>query len=280
VLKFPLNSSDSHHYAIDSCDGIICFTMHECNFKHCNMVVWNPCTRKFKTLPTLNLPSHTLNTLYGFVYDRFTDNYKVIAVACYQYSNSYKLCKTQVKVHTLGTNVWRRIPDFPSENKGIPEGCVGKFVSGAIHWAIKDHQDNDSSWVILSLDISFESYQEILQPDYGIDERLCYFRLGVSRDCLCALAHTNTFLDIWIMTDYGKKGSWTKLFTVPFTEFIDHYYACLLFLYEGNGQALLYFCGKLYVYNYKNGTVKIPEIQSLPSTGFSFNVYVESLVSP
>lgn len=277
-IKFPLNTRDIHAHVIDSCDGIIFFRV-QYNYKHCNMVAWNPCTRKLKTLPPLNLPGHTLNTLYSVGYDSFTDNYKVIVVACYQHYNSYKFCKTQVKVHTLGSNVWRRIPDFPSENKGVPEGRVGKFVSGAIHWVIKD-QDNDSSWVILSLDLGNESYQEILQPDYGVHQRLRYFSLGVCRDCLWVLAHTTTFLNIWVMKDYGNKDSWTKLFSVPFKEFSDNCYAPVLFIYEEDDQVLLDFCGKLYVYNYKNGTVKISGIQNLAFTDFSSNVYVESLVSP
>jgi len=207
-------------------------------------------------------------------YDQSTDSYKVVAILC------NKFCKTQVRIHTLGTNFWRTIPDFPSQLMGEAKYYLGKFVSGNINWAIED-QKNYNSWVILSLDLGNESYQEILQPDYGLDEPLQNFSLGVSRDNLCVLAHTETFLDIWVMKDYRNKDSWTKLFSLPFAKFPDYYgYTNLLYISEEDDQLFLDFYSKIYVYNYKTGTVKIPAIQDLPSTSFISNVYVESLISP
>jgi F-box interacting protein len=159
---------------------------------------------------------------------------------------------------------------------------VGKFVSGTINWAIKD-QEKVSSWVILSLDLGNESYQKIMQPDFGLADPLHDFRLGVSRDCLCILAHTKDLLDFWVMKDYGNKDSWSKLFTVPFTELgyngVD--FVNLVYISEEHGLVFLDLCYKVYVYNYKNRTVQIPEIQDLPSTRFTSNyVYIESLISP
>ncbi|MCI18258.1 F-box protein [Trifolium medium] len=120
-------------------------------------------------------------------------------------------------------------------------------------------------------------------PDYGLDEPM-YFNLGVFRDCLCFFVHTETFLDIWLMNDYGNKYSWTKLFSVLFAEFIDceNCPPCAdrLYIAEEDDRLFLDFDNKIYVYNYKNGTVKISEIQGLPSTSFTSNVYIESLISP
>ncbi|XP_039691240.1 F-box/kelch-repeat protein At3g06240-like [Medicago truncatula] len=169
---------------------------------------------------------------------------------------------------------------------GQPEGYMAKFVCGTINWVVLD-QENDSSRVILSLNLGNESYQEILQPDYDLDEPLRNFSLGVSRDYLCILAHTKSFLDIWVMKDYGNKDSWSKLFTAPVVKFLDYNYGCimlgytrLVYIFEEDDQVVLEFYNKICVYNYKDGTVKIPGIQGLFSTMFSSNVYIESLVSP
>ncbi|MCI85967.1 F-box/kelch-repeat protein, partial [Trifolium medium] len=56
------------------------------------------------------------------------------------------------------------IQDFPY---GIPLGGSGRFVSGTVNWlASNDLASNDllTSWVIVSLDLDKESYQEITQP--------------------------------------------------------------------------------------------------------------------
>jgi len=267
----------------DSCDGIICFSTRDYNYENFKLVVWNPCTRKFKILPHLeNLPYSSASTTikYNIVYDHFTGNYKVVLVISYEYHMLSNFGKIQVRVHTLGTNFWRRIPDFPSDIMGKLKGCAGK-LSGTVNWVIQRYHENGFSFVILSLDLGNESYQEILQPNYELDKPLRCLRVGVSRDCLCVLAHTNTFLDIWAMKDYGNKDSWTKLFTIPLVEFHNpDIYANLLYIYEEGDQVLLQICYKPFVYNYKNGTIKCLDIQGLPSTLFDSHVYVESLISP
>jgi hypothetical protein len=61
---------------------------------------------------------------YGFGYDPYNENYKVVAVSCYDFG------KTKVNVHTLGTNFWRRTREFPS---GDPVEETGKFVGGTVN---------------------------------------------------------------------------------------------------------------------------------------------------
>ncbi|KEH24840.1 putative F-box domain-containing protein [Medicago truncatula] len=279
-LYFPIDNCYNVSL-VDSCDGIICFKTTDYYNRHVRLVIWNPCTRNFKVLSLYeNPPSLTSKTSYSFGYDHFTNSYRVVVVFCYQLNKS---CKTLVKVSTLGNDFWRTIPDFPSQIMGQPERHPGKFVSGTINWVILD-RENDSSRVILSLDLGNESYQEILQPNYGLDEPLHNFSLGVYRDYLCVLAHTKSFLDIWVMKDFGNKESWTKLFIVPFAEFLDYYgysrlgYTRLLYISEEDDQVVLDFYNKIYVYNYKNRISKIPEIHGF--TRFTSNVYAESLISP
>lgn len=91
------------------------------------------------------------------------------------------------------------------------------------------------------------------------------------RPCSCKI-----FFDIWVMKDFGNKESWTKLFIVPFAEFLGYYgysrlgYTRLLYISEEDDQVVLDFYNKIYVYNYKNRIAKIHEIHGF--TRFTSNV--------
>jgi hypothetical protein len=93
------------------------------------------------------------------------------------------------------------------------------------------------------------------------------------------------FLDVWIMKEYGNKASWTKLYCVPH---MGKWGLCdyTKTLYISNNDQLLLtfdeagkFKSKLVVYDSKNGTFIIPEVQNL-SGRMATEVYVESLISP
>ncbi|XP_061359681.1 F-box/kelch-repeat protein At3g23880-like [Gastrolobium bilobum] len=269
-LQYPLNKRNHFDLIVGSCDGILCLAIDQ----SCALL-WNPSIRKFKKSPSLeNQRQLGSYTIYGFGYDHFTDSYKVVAVFCYECdSGGATVYKTLVKVHTLGTNYWRRIQEFPS---GVPFDESGKFVSGTVNWLAS--ATSSSSWVIVSLDLGKESYQELLQPDYG-GVTVLTLTLGVLRDCLCILSHSDTFSDVWLMKDYGNKESWTKLFSVPYMGNPDSYpYTKALHISEDD-QVLLEFQSRLVVYNSRDGTFKLPEIQSINSWVVP-DVYVESLISP
>jgi hypothetical protein len=140
IIKFHLNPFNSRVVIIDSCDGIICFKMLDQNNKHGDLVAWNPSIRKFKILPPLeNLPKDAFKTGYSIGYDSCIDKYRLVAVTRHQFLIQKKktphqfditngFSKTQVRVHTLGTNFWKRIPDFPSEIMDVTNGSHGIFV--------------------------------------------------------------------------------------------------------------------------------------------------------
>ncbi|XP_057437276.1 F-box/kelch-repeat protein At3g23880-like [Lotus japonicus] len=153
-------------------------------------------------------------------------------------------------VHTLGSNSWRKIEDFP----GVPYqrgSDGGNFVSNAVNWLARDTAG------IFSLDLGKETYEEFLQPDYGIE--VDYKILDVTRDCLCILANS----DFWVMKEYGNSESWTKLFSfssnflsrVPLDwyRFRKHHLLCVL----ENDESLVYpGCRNVYVYSHKNDTFR------------------------
>lgn len=196
----------------------------------------------------------------------------MVAVFCYECDRVYK---TQVKIYTLSTNTWRRIQDFPS---GVPFDESAKFVSGTLNWLAST--TSSSSWVIVSLDLGKESYQELLQPDYG-EVVVVTLTLGVLRDCLCILAHSDTFSDVWVMKEHGNKESWTKMFSVRYMgDDVGLYtYTKALYISEDDQVLLEFHSSELVVYKSRDGTFKIPQIHNI--NGWMVpEVYVESLISP
>ncbi|XP_058723822.1 F-box/kelch-repeat protein At3g23880-like [Vicia villosa] len=267
-LEYPLINRNRFDQIVDSCHGILCFALDQ-RFA----LLWNPSIRKFTKLPSLDNPKLKGSyTIYGFGYTHFSDSYKVVAVYCYESDGSYK---TQVKVHTLGTNAWRKIQDFPS---GVPFDDSGKFVGGTINWLAS--RDSFFSCVIVSLDLEKESYQDLLQPDYG-EVVVLTISLGVLRECLCILSHSDTFSDVWLMKEYGNKDSWTKLFHVPYMGDLGSCpYTKVLYVYEDDKILLECHSGLvvLVVYNARDSTFKTHEIQN---NGWMVpQIYQESLVSP
>jgi F-box interacting protein len=285
VTSFPFDSLNLHsafdskstqldyspiirHYKyglVASCDGLICFAIDN-SFA----ALYNPCTRKVKNLPSIDLPQKKGSTLFAFGYDPFIDNYKVVAISCYGNVHSY----------TLGTNSWKRIKDFPSRLsfRGYKISNHGIFVSGTVNWLTYHYSRKDA---IVSLHLGKESYQEIPQPDYGNSKMLT---LEVMRDCLCLFSQKSPgcFIDVWLMKEYGNKESWIKLICLP-CEFINNFFSDIVYISEDDNHVLVLSIENYYfswvVYDIKNGTHENSKIQD--SLGMvKSKVYIESLISP
>ncbi|GAU20089.1 hypothetical protein TSUD_381810 [Trifolium subterraneum] len=248
-LDFPLsnrNRFESFDFIVGSCHGIICFVLDRYS-----PLLWNPSIRKFMKLPPSFVQEVELcYTHYGFgyVYDRFNDNY------------IYK--------------------DFPY---GIPLHPCGTFVSGTVNWWVTN--DPHTSHVIISLDLDKESYQQIMQPDYGL-KSVVRRNLAVLRDCLSILALNYTFSDVWLMKEFGNKESWTKLFRIPFGDVESTPYIRPLYLFEDD-QVLLE-CKyelqskrqvELAIYDSRDSTLKTAEIQK-SNCSMVYEVYQESFIMP
>ncbi|RHN72871.1 putative F-box associated interaction domain-containing protein [Medicago truncatula] len=106
----------------------------------CFPVLWNPSIMKFAKFPSLEIQGS--NTIYsGFGYDHHS---KVVA-----FSGVYQV---QTYVHTMGTNFWTRIQDFPQHESG-------KFINGTLNWLACNNS------TIVSLDLEKGSYRKLLLPD-------------------------------------------------------------------------------------------------------------------
>jgi F-box interacting protein len=264
-------SPDIQHYRyglVASCDGLLCFLIND----H-QAYIYNPCIRKVKQLPYIDLPHVSKYCHYAFGYDPFIDNYKVIVVQ----ENDRK---TEIKVHTLGTDSWRRIKNIPSKFR---YGRRGIFVSGTVNWLTCYWNGFNDLKAIVSLHLGKESYQEIPVPDNGnfiFDSST----LDIMRDCLCIFSR-RTFdspTDVWLMKEYGDKDSWIKLFRLPYFGDSGYFFTRILYISEDNHVMVVFKeLGKLnwVVYDYKNDTIKCSKIEE-KLIWVESKVYAESLISP
>jgi F-box interacting protein len=254
---------------IGSCNGILCFAD---DYKGL-VILWNPSIRKFKELPLFTKPKNHWQMAFGFGYDSSKDKYKVVVVLDYYMPHTTNegswVEKIEVKVHTLGTNIWRNIQGYPFG--GVPVWGPGKFVSGTINWLV-----SGSPRFIVSFDLVNESYQKIL-PRIGGEDMCDLWSIGVLRDCLCVTSVN----DVWIMEEYGNKESWTKLFTVPYMREPAKYHVTIIpiYIFEDD-QVILKFIPdhefNVSLYDSKSGTLKPTNFGD-----FYFpEVCVESLISP
>lgn len=196
----------------------------------------DPSTRKHRLLPTTTttLESKTASCfLYGFGYDLTHDDYKLVRIA----RRSGDACfggAAEVKVYSLARNSWKRIQDIPPCY--IARDSPGVYASGSLHWIVMAEYGRHD--FILALDLSDEAYKELPLPPPVLLETGCRVRANyfgvLDNGCLCLVSnygggYRTPLSHVWVMTEYGVKDSWTKLFSIleeqvisPSPEFYDY----------------------------------------------------------
>ncbi|CAK9138994.1 unnamed protein product [Ilex paraguariensis] len=110
-------------------------------------LLWNPCTREYKLLPKARRYHRCFSssTVYGFVYDHSSNDYKVVQVD-YQ-TPGLQPNHVNVKIFSVKTNSWRsyelRIPRPPTTcdpaihlNKGKCNLCSSVVVTFIPGWYV------------------------------------------------------------------------------------------------------------------------------------------------
>ncbi|XVE81494.1 hypothetical protein DITRI_Ditri15bG0068900 [Diplodiscus trichospermus] len=260
------------NWIVGSCDGLICIAVQDIVY------LLNPTLRVSIRLPDSGLMRRGITyTVYGFGFDASMDDYKVVSVFCYQTKGFEGDLDSIVSVYSLKTNFWRRIQGFPF---GVPSYEAGKYVDGSLVWAVCHRREMAVSWKIVSLDLDQETYKEVFQPSYG--DGAGNITLGVLDGCLSVLcSYGRLHADVWVMREFGKRESWTKLVTVPYVP--DHRSELCskpLFV-SGSGEILFHFGRMLILYNPKEKIFRIPVIHGDAISDIDqAQIYVESLVSP
>ncbi|GAU24395.1 hypothetical protein TSUD_391040 [Trifolium subterraneum] len=257
---------------VSTCDGIICYGLNQYS-----ALLFNPSIRKFIISPPLEFPDqkHAI-IVYTLVYDRFINNYKIIALA--------SCTKTEVCAHTLGTDYWRRIQGFPSSIPELMCTSTGIFVNDSVNWL--------TTHFIVSLDLEKESYQKLSLPVPNVQFRSPCLggTLGTFRGSLSLLiSMKENFSHVWIMKEFGNEKSWTKLLSIPYMSYMKSWwpfrYIKLLYISEDDQVLMEMYIKmnyKLVVYDSKNNTFNFPDHQNRISNVSMGRpeIYVESLISP
>uniref|UniRef100_A0A7N0UJ78 F-box domain-containing protein n=1 Tax=Kalanchoe fedtschenkoi TaxID=63787 RepID=A0A7N0UJ78_KALFE len=235
TIEYPSAVPAGYFEIVGSCNGLLCFMVLDTYTADCKedykFVLWNPSTRACRELakPPGPLLGHFPDAvpIYGFGYDPVNDDYKIIRAV----SPDPGTTSTCLEIYTLKDNAWRQIqaslpcvltaiywrmikPSFP----GISLRGAGLHTNGAVHWLeIRNVDTPDESDLILSFNLASEQFEEVIPlPDFNKeDSQLC--ELQVLRGHLSLIVQNGKTceIDIWVMGEYGVKGSWTKIVTMP-----------------------------------------------------------------
>ncbi|XP_058749954.1 F-box/kelch-repeat protein At3g23880-like [Vicia villosa] len=301
---------------VGSCNGLLCvifnsITNEKTKYKFC---LWNPATRTIseKLGFFCDYESSLGPFKFSFGCDYLTGTYKIVALHTQRNEdgeNHDDAWISKVRVFNLGDNRWRDIQSFSSApliwNKGV-------HLSGTINWlsiqgayiSLSDGErfraliPDVKQLVIVSLDLSTETYKKFLLPKDFIEVPCLEPSLRVMMDCLC-FSHDYNKIEfvVWQMKEFGDHQSWTQLFRIEYSNIqinnppmeVDFFYVdymkCeipLLPLYiSKDGNTLILAHDEIYaviIYNQLDNTVKRTRISN-EIDWFTAVDYVESLVS-
>ncbi|XP_026430861.1 F-box protein CPR1-like [Papaver somniferum] len=188
---------------IVSCDGLIGLNLMN------KICFWNPSTREYKCISTLDVNEAYYFLIYGVCYDWKICDYKLFKIVVRE---RHIDISSEIWVSRLGSNSWNNIGSIPY-NIYRAKFCA-KALNGIIHWLGKEN-------VVVSFDIIEELTEEFQLPDCYINNTSYspsdYMEVGVLVDDLYLLANATcgrSNIDLWVMKDYGVTDSWTKIFSL------------------------------------------------------------------
>ncbi|GAU25539.1 hypothetical protein TSUD_259720 [Trifolium subterraneum] len=269
---------------VGSCYGLLLITSY--NIADNWFYVWNPAMRtKSKKIAIFSDSDLFISRRwfnFSFGYDISAQTYKVVVFYVEKYECNIK---SVVKVFSFRDNSWRVIQCLPSiplyrfddnsNNSADLNGTINRIARCNYHLLTVDR------YVILSLDLSTETYTQLLLPPRV--DKLPHFimpKLVVLMDCLCFCYDLDeTHFVIWQMKNFGVQDSWVQLFKISYQPFFNWAELLPLYLSE-NGDTLILACDvdKAFIYNCRDN--KAEKIRITNSILWSqANDYVESLVS-
>nr|POE60249.1 f-box protein cpr30 [Quercus suber] len=215
-LKFPLRTRFSSYFQlVGSVNGL--FFLYEGD----RFVLWNPCIRKFITLPKNPNPSFW-NPYLAIGFDLRTDDYKVVRIDYQCVNVRYEGDQPPlVEVYSVSEGSWRvtsagdSYPPRITISNWHPQAA---YLNGAVYFAANDWGDAQSS-IVLSFDLGDEVFRLISLPSgkFGLDADI---HTSVFNGLLSLICYENRHMgqryscSVWVMKEYGVVDSWIKQFTI------------------------------------------------------------------
>ncbi|XP_050915873.1 F-box/kelch-repeat protein At3g23880 [Lathyrus oleraceus] len=208
-LNYHLNYKGCD-YIVGSCNGLIllagehfnCYFRNQDRSRSYWLSVWNPATRSIsKSFGYIHEFGESIYQAFNFAfgYDNSNETYKVAAFR-------YLPDKSEVRVLSLGDNVWRNVECF--KDVILPYKYV--YLSETINWLAKDISVEQI--VIISFDLTTETFKKMDVPGGFNGVLSCEPKpvLAVLGGCLCfSYYYEEMDFVIWKMNEFGVEDSWT-----------------------------------------------------------------------
>lgn len=201
-LRHPLWTEEQFRI-YGSSNGLICISDQVLR-PGSPICIWNPCIRKFKTLPQSRFNPHyssyDLSLSFGFHPE--LNDYRVVKMGWYVRS------VIVVQVYSVNTGSWKMIEVIPPWLKFNPDWCKGcTFFNGVAYWLFT----KSKKFRFVSFDTDSEEFEEFMVPDTISTRGFTY--VGVYNDSVCLFysylecQKLQKCMDIWIL----QEQSFTKL---------------------------------------------------------------------
>ncbi|KAK7411983.1 hypothetical protein VNO78_03428 [Psophocarpus tetragonolobus] len=197
--------------------------------KSSDLILWNPSISFHKLLPNFDY-GLTLMFLYGFWYDKSSDDYLLILIGGLYDSRAYDSdydsenddkYQAYYQIFSFKTASYD-MDDFFYSYESLGERFrVGTLFNEALHWIV--YSQDKLIPVILVFDVIQRSFSEISLVDHFTGEKYEITCLRVVRGCLGVefLVRSTSEDEIWVMEEYKRESSWTKITVVPTTKDIE-----------------------------------------------------------
>ncbi|KAL7081114.1 hypothetical protein ACP275_14G019200 [Erythranthe tilingii] len=270
-----------------SCNGLLLVTAGV-NLPY----LWNPTTKKYKKIDLplgfyeeevqlghddqVNIFSRPrrYDYAYGLGYDESNDDYKIVCNKVSPWNRNPNLSQmNHTLMYSSKANSWKKIENSP-KSLCFP----GKFVAGRLHWLCRM-----DGFDIICLNLTEEKYEIVGAPQSFTNN--AEFKVVKLEELGGYLSLTimsgGADVDVWVMTEYGKRESWSKVWTLSNFVSVPADRANgrpMRLLWRKNGDIAVAFGSEIVVYNGKNVVSRSP--LDILVAKLRCYVYVESLVWP
>ncbi|OMP04791.1 hypothetical protein COLO4_09297 [Corchorus olitorius] len=280
-VKFPI---------LGSCNGLIALKTNNGD----DIVICNPTTKKIRKVRRPNsrtLPAGHIFVGYGFGYDPVSDDYKLVNLSQSYNQRNNKYISTTL-IYSLKSGYWRKTyhetPCFPNLpfNKGN-----AILVNNVLHWMI----DTDESKNIVAFDLTSKKFHDVPPPILQLEKTTIYLELKELGGCLWMICSRHcescddSYLDIWVMKEYGIRESWTFLWSLEMCEDVPTLWFPVAYSKCGQKVLLWFFDNQdrtdrdmLVWYNLEGKRLEDMEIRDVPVPDYDrgIEVCIATLVSP
>ncbi|CAN0896945.1 F-box protein CPR1 [Linum grandiflorum] len=190
---------------VGSCHGLVCFCLPE---YPPGFVIANPSTGERHKL-SYDLTEGDMRA-YGFGYDEFSEDYKVVRILRTMYEHPY--VAEIYSVRSKGFFMKIPLPDANWRKKNFCKS-MGVFFGSSLHWCMWNTTDLEH--VVHAIDLVSNTYDVMQLPQTAFGGSWC-LKAGVvdRRLCLVGFFRNERDISIWVMEEYGNSESWNRIYRI------------------------------------------------------------------